>query len=239
MEVECGYRPVDQVKGRPQTATDRRANLPNLNRNYVLEPFHNLIGACQNNVLLGLRLVEEVEAFPGPTAEEAQFFQLRFREPAADLGQSKASFKRWILLKGLGDIHQCIGATLQRFIIFQTIGTEIKLTSTLDVDARERTLRTILRPLSYPQLIDKANLLCSQPLILHEKLATFNNARNCLEHAGGTVTKHFCNSPQKDKLIILGSRVKLFFKRGEEEVPAEIGEPGPENAAFMMGGRRL
>jgi hypothetical protein len=37
-----------------------------------LEPFHNLISACQNNVLLGLRLVEKVETFPGLTAEEIQ-----------------------------------------------------------------------------------------------------------------------------------------------------------------------
>ena len=35
--------------------------------------------------------------------------------------------------------------------------------------------------------------------------------------------------------MILGRRVKLFFKRGEEETPAQIGTPGPENAAVMMG----
>jgi hypothetical protein len=47
--------------------------------------------------------------------------------------------------------------------------------------------------------------------------------------------KRFCNSPQKDKLIIFGRRFKLFFKRGEEEVLAQLGKPGPENAALMLG----
>jgi hypothetical protein len=209
--------------------------VPHLNPSYVLEPFHNLISACQTNVLLGLRLVEEVETFPGPTAEEEKVFQLRFQEPAADLSESKVRFKRWIILKGLGDIHQCIGATLQRFIFFRTIDVELRLNSALDIEARERALSQSLRPLSYPDLIDRANRLCSAPLILEEQIATFNNARNCLEHSGGIVIKRFCNNPEKDKLIIQGRRVKLFFKRGDEETPAQIGTPGPENAALMMG----
>jgi hypothetical protein len=209
--------------------------VPQLNPSYVLEPFHNLISACQTNVLLGLRLVEEVETFPGPTAEETQAFQLRFQEPAAGLDESKARFKRWIILKGLGDIHQCIGATLQRFIIFRTIAGELRRNSVLDIEARERALSQGLRSLSYPDLIDRANGLCSAPLIMEEQIATFNNARNCLEHSGGIVVKRFCNNPQKDKLIIHGRRMKLFFKRGDQETPAQIGTPGPENAALMMG----
>jgi hypothetical protein len=209
--------------------------MPQLNPSYVLEPFHNLISACQTNVLLGLRLVEEVETFPGLTAEESRAFQLRFREPAGDLSDSKARFKRWIVLKALGDIHQCIGATLQRLIVFKTIAGELSLNSAGDIEARERALSQGLRSLSYPDLIDRANSLCSAPLIMEEQIASFNNARNCLEHAGGIVIKRFCNNPQKDKLIIQGRRLKLFFKRGDEETPAQIGAPGPENAALMMG----
>ena len=32
-----------------------------------------------------------------------------------------------------------------------------------------------------------------------------------------------------------GGRFRQFFKRGEMEVLAEIGKPGPENAALMLG----
>jgi hypothetical protein len=206
-----------------------------LNRNYVLEPFHNLISACQDNVLLGLRLVEKVGNFPGPTAEEMRFFQIAFGGPSDDLGQNKVRFKRWLLLNGLRDVNQCIGTTLQRFISFKTIEGETKQGSTSNLDARERELRHRLRRLHTPELIKKTNLLCSEPLILQKEIESFNLARNCLEHAAGIVAKGFCNNPQADKLIIFGRRFKVFFKRGEEEVLAQLGKPGPENAALMLG----
>jgi hypothetical protein len=186
-------------------------------------------------VLLGLRLAEKVETFPGPTTEEIQFFQMRLGGPSDDLGQSKARFKRWILLNGLRDVNQCIGTTLQRFIVFKTIEGEMKLNSTSNIEARENELRHELRRLHTPELIKRANLLCSEALIFQKEIESFNSARNCLEHAVGTVTKRFCNSPQKDKLIIFGRRFKLFFKRGEEEVPAQLGERGPENTALTLG----
>jgi len=162
-------------------------------------------------------------------------FQSRFQKPAAGLDESKARFKRWIILKGLGDMHQCIGATPQRFIIFRTIAGELKLNSVLDIEARERALSQCLRSLSYPDLIARANGLCSAPLIMEKQIETFNKARNCLEHSGGVVIKRFCNNPQQDKLIIQGRRMKLFFKRGDEETPAKIRTSGPENAALMLG----
>jgi hypothetical protein len=206
-----------------------------LNRSYVLEPFHSLINACQTNVLLGLRLTEKIETFPGPTAEEIQFFQMKFGGAPDDLGQSKVRFKRWILVNGLRDINQCIGTTLQRFIIFKTIKDEMTSHSMPHIEERENQLRDHLRVLHTPALIERTNLLCSTPLALQKEIESFNRARNCLEHAVGNVTRRFCNNPQKDKLIIFGRRFKIFFKRGEEEVLAQLGKPGPENAELMLG----
>ena len=206
-----------------------------LNRSYVLEPFHTLISTCQNNVLLGLRIAEKVEVFPDPTAEELQFLQLAFAPPIVDLGESKMRFKRWILLNGLRDINQCIGTTLQRFITFKTIDGEMKLNSALNIDTRESELRQEMRHLFTPKLIERANLLRPRPLALQREIESFNRARNCLEHAMGTVVTKFCNNPEKDKLIIFGRRFKVFFKRGEEEILAQLGKPGPENAALMLG----
>ena len=54
-------------------------------------------------------------------------------------------------------------------------------------------------------------------------------------HANGVVARQHCNNREKDKLIIYGRRIKLFFKKGELEVPAKIGATGPENAALMFG----
>src|SRR5207253_1272255 len=58
-----------------------------LNRNYVLAPFHVLMSNCQNNVLMGLRIVQTLEKFPDPTPEELHFFQLSFAGPPTDLSR--------------------------------------------------------------------------------------------------------------------------------------------------------
>jgi hypothetical protein len=60
------------------------------NSAYVLAPFQSLIANCQNNVLLGLRIVERVDELPRPTSEELEFFQLSFGAPITDLEQSEA-----------------------------------------------------------------------------------------------------------------------------------------------------
>src|ERR1041384_7804909 len=61
-----------------------------LDPTHVLAPFRELLGKCQSNVLLGLRLVERIEQFPGPTAEESEFIN-RFSliGPAVDIIQGK------------------------------------------------------------------------------------------------------------------------------------------------------
>jgi hypothetical protein len=100
---------------------------------------------------------------------------------------------------------------------------------------REAELRRELSRKSYPCLVEKANDLCRERLILREAIESFNRARNCLEHTGGVVTTRFCDPPHRGKLTISGRRFKLFFKRGEEEVLAQLGKPGPENAALMLG----
>ena len=84
----------------PQKADDPHT----LNRNYVLAPFHVLMSNCQNNVLLGLRLVQTLEKFLDPTSEELHFFQLSFAGPPTDLSLARQHFKNWILAKGFGDI---------------------------------------------------------------------------------------------------------------------------------------
>jgi len=102
-----------------------------LNRNYVLAPFHMLMSNCQNNVLMGLRIVQTLEKFPDPTPEELHFFQLSFAGPPTDLSRARQHFKNWILAKGFGDIQKCIRATLERLFIFRTVELKIKANENL------------------------------------------------------------------------------------------------------------
>jgi len=128
-----------------------------LNRNYVLAPFHMLMSNCQNNVLMGLRIVQTLEKFPDPTPEELHFFQLSFAGPPTDLSRARQHFKNWILAKGFGDIQKCIRATLERLFIFRTVELKIKANEKFDIGACEKELWRRARQPGDPVLVDKIN----------------------------------------------------------------------------------
>ena len=206
-----------------------------LNPAYVVMPFKQSLADCQTNVLLGLRLVEKIERFPDPTNEELQFMQLYFGGKASSIGQTKEQFKRWLLLRGFEDIHTCIRTTLERLFVFKALQNEVKTNPTLDVGVVEACLKDKANKFNYPPLVAAVHEQLGDTLTYEKHCETINNARNCLVHRNGEVTVKDCNNIQNDKLIISGNRFKMFFKKGEEEIPAEIGKLGPENAALMLG----
>jgi hypothetical protein len=217
----CGrHNPITTMKIDPQ---------------YVLAPFHKLLEECQNNVLMGLRIVEKLDKFPAPTQEELQFFQLSMGGQVTGIANSKTLFKKWVLVNGFEDIHKCFRVTLERLYILKTIDSKIKSGETFKVEEVEAELKVKASNLYFDQLINSVNSLFPEPLEYQRHILSFNNARNCLVHTNGIVTTRHCNNPEKDNLTITGNRFKMFFKRGEEETLAEIGRPGPENAALMLG----
>jgi len=125
--------------------------------------------------------------------------------------------------------------TLERLFVLKTLGTELEQHPDLPVRVREVELGTIASKFHFPTLVSRVNDLFPGPLDCTEHMISFNSARNCLSHTRGIVTERHCNTPGKDKLVVKGRRSKLFFKRGDLEVPAEVGKPGPENAALMLG----
>ena len=184
---------------------------------------------------MGLRITEKLDKFPEPTQEELQFFQLSIGGQVTDIAKSKMLFKKWVLVNGFEDIHKCFRVTLERLYILKTIDNKIKSSETLKIDEVEAELKVKASNLYFDQLINSVNSLFSEPLRYQKDILSFNNARNCLVHTNGIVTTRHCNNREKDKLTITGNRFKMFFKKGEDEIIAELGKPGPENAALMLG----
>ncbi len=208
-----------------------------LNPAYVIKPFKQLLSHCHNNVLLGLRLVEKSEKFPEPSNEELQLIQIQLQmgNPASDISHTKELFKRWLLINGFEDIHSCIRTTLERLFVFKAIENQLKDNPNLDVKAAEADLNTKANKFYYPPLIEAVHTELNDTLMYEKHLESINNARNCLVHRNGVIAAKDCNNDQKDKLKIIGQKFKMFFKKGDEEVIAEIGKRGPENAALMLG----
>jgi len=206
-----------------------------LNPNYVLIPFQQLLGNCQNNVLLGLRLSERVEKFPDPTDEELQFMQIYLNGHITDIRQSKIQYKQWILKNGFEEIHNCIRITLERLYVYKEIEVELKANPSANLTDRENELKLRANKFNFPDLTNNINHRLAEPLQYQKHIETINNARNCFVHRNGIVGSKDFNNSDKDKLIITGNRFKMFFKKGEEETPAMLGKLGPENAALMLG----
>jgi hypothetical protein len=87
----------------------------------------------------------------------------------------------------------------------------------------------------HPTLVKKVNSLFHEQLQYQDQLTSYNKARNCLEHANGIVAERHCNNEEKNKLVVRGVRMKMFFETAQGHVPAKFGVPGPENAALMLG----
>ena len=206
-----------------------------LNTAYVLAPFESLIANCQNNVLMGLRIVERLNELPPPTPEEMEFFQLSFGAPNVNLEDNRSAFKKWILLNGFQDIHGSIRVGLERLLVFETTRVTLQSSPNINIDEFEKELYSKVTRLHFPQLIQAVSDLFSQPFEYLKHAETYNAARNCLEHTNGVVTERHCNNAQKDKIIIHGHRFKMFFKKDDQQVPAVFNQPGPENAALMLG----
>lgn len=212
-----------------------------LNPNYVIAPFQQLLSYCQNNVLLGLRLIERIERFPDPTEEELNFIQIQINlnTYVPEIGQSKLVFKRWILKNGFEEIHNCIRITLERLYVYKEIEVELKTNLLTNAAELEHKLKLQANKLNFPDLIKHINFLFDEPLQYQSHIETINNARNCFVHRNGIVGQKDLNNDSKDKLMITGFRFKVFFNRDGIEIPATLRSPGPENAALMLGAEKF
>jgi hypothetical protein len=173
---------------------------PRLNKNYVLAPFHQLLSNCQTNMLLGLRLIEKIDHFPPPTAEELQFFQLSFQTGGVGqlqtLDQNKALFTRWVLANGFEDIHSSMRVLMERLFVLKTVAAELEKEPALLIRERELELGQRASEFHFPTLLERVNALFPRPLDSAECIVSFNSARNCLVHTG-IVTERHCNTPAK------------------------------------------
>ena len=206
---------------------------------YEIAPLSELIRRSQTNVLLGLRLAEKVDVWPPPTQEELAFAQVSFGGPPLDPVVTTERFKSWVLLNGFEDIHKSLRVALERSFVFGTISSLLLTEPELDIRSRESELSGKARSCHFPELTKLVTSALGEPLPDLAAMESFNCVRNCLEHTNGQVTVRHCNNPTKDQLTIHGRRFRYFFKRGDLEVPAELGKPGPENAALMLGVERF
>ncbi len=199
-----------------------------MQKNEVLASFDELLREQLPNILIGLRLVENVACFPEPIEEELKLqWVLNFQ--GQDFSYNKAQYKKWLLLKGFEDIHKTISKCLRQTLVYERIKREGSIS--------EQNIEKI-RKLSYPDLIDKVQTACGKIFSHKKELDSFNLVRNALIHDNGVISETRLKSGE-DKLILYGAYPILFFQDGDRRVPMEIGKPGPAGAGLMMGAEKF
>src|SRR6266436_1383033 len=152
----------------------------------VLAPFRELLGKSQGNVWLGLRLVERIERFPGPTAEEEDLINyVSLMGPAVDMAQGKRDFKAWILRNGFEEVHGSVRITLDRLFVYKRLEQAIKANPSQHIPRLQEDLTAQAIKRNFPEILDDVNSMLTTPLMLSNHVKTVNNARNCFVHSHG------------------------------------------------------
>ena len=199
-----------------------------LDKKYVLAPFQELLDKCRNTVLFGLRILEKIDVFPEPTQEELVLLQFSTGH-VGDVVDSKAVFKKWLLLTGFQDIHLCLRSALERLYVFKTSEKNVLIDGT----ELEKKLEKVSQ-LKLSDLLQKINSVADRPIEYKEHIDSINMVRNCLAHSHGIVADRFCNDKEEGKLIISGSRFKFFYRGSGGETVADFGKQGPENTSLNL-----
>jgi hypothetical protein len=124
---------------------------------------------------------------------------------------------------------------LERLFVFETTKARLQKSSSIQIDDLEKELYVKVTRFPFPQLIREVSDLFSEPFEYLKHAESYNAARNCLQHTNGIVTERHCNTAGRDKIVIHGHRFKMFFKTGDQELPAVFNQAGPENAALILG----
>ena len=200
-----------------------------MQKNEVIFPMAELFSNHLPNVLMGLRSVDKIEAYPEATEEERKlewFFNVVQHQ---NFNQSKTHYKKWLLLKGFEDIHKAISESLRLVLIYKTIKKEGSI-SDKQIDK--------IRRLHYPSLVEKTQKVY-QTIFSHEKeMLSLNKIRNALSHDNGIALSSRLENGE-DNLTLDGARPILYWQDNERRVPMKIGELSPTNTPLMMSAEKF
>lgn len=152
------------------------------------------------------------------------FFRFRFTGINRSEIERRALHENWILAKAFQDLMRGVRGSLEEayfFLELLSLGKiQVKSDSTLDdVFA---PFRTSAAKKKFPPLLEHVNSKLEKPLDFLDAYQSMQNARNCLEHRGGVVSK---SDAGEDGIMELRfPRVKMYVmdKGKETELQREM-----------------
>jgi hypothetical protein len=138
--------------------------------------------------------------------------------------ERRETYQNWVLSKGFQDLARGVRETLEEAVFYLAmVKMEPRMTTWGQVEADMAAIRTGAARLQFPQLLSEVNAGLTEPMAFDEEFASLQKARNCLEHRGGRVAKRDLD-PATNTLTLTFPRLRMFYKRGDEEIELAPGE---------------
>ena len=183
----------------------------NLDFSRIQTPLLEVIKESNDNILFGLRVINEIEKLPDVRLEEqaADFkksgIRIEIGEPIRDLTQQKEVFSSWLIKKGFEDLVKAINlCVIEAYYISQLYKLTGKTLLLAELeDEIKRIKKDSLDQANFPKLLDEklntGNMTYKEPAI------SINRVRNCLIHRNGIVTQ------EKDINDKINNVLKLIY----------------------------
>jgi hypothetical protein len=139
--------------------------------------------------------------------------------------ERRTTFRNWVLAKGFQDLARGVRETLEEALFFlETLKIPSGPTTIEAIEATMADIRSRAAKLQFPQLMESVNDGLNDRLSFTEEFISLQKVRNCLEHRGGIVAARDIDA-NVGTLILSFPRIRLFYRRGEEEIEIAAGEP--------------
>lgn len=97
------------------------------------------------------------------------------------------------------------------------------MTTLADLESEMLLIRVGAAKLQFPQLLAEVNAGLNEPMAFESEFVSLQKVRNCLEHRGGLVSERDVDSVT-GLMTLNFPRLRMFYKRGEQEIELALGE---------------
>ncbi len=180
-----------------------------LDFNRIQAPLFEVIKEANDNILFGLRLMDEIKTLPGLNLDQlskdfqASGIRIQVGQPIQDLNEQKRTFRTWLLKKGFEDLAKAFNlCAIEAYHLFQLykLNGQTILLQELEEEIK-RIKKDALSQNNFPSLLD--DKLPTANMTYKEPVKSMNRVRNCLVHRNGVVTEEKDINDKANKVLRL------------------------------------
>lgn len=193
-----------------------------LNPGGVVEPLQRIVIVASEVVSAALNAIENGHLSPGTI--HGGYIGYKFTGLELSEEERRETYRNWILGKGFQDLARGVRETLEEALFYLhaiEMGSGHTTWNKLQEDLQR--FRSNAEKLKFPKLLAEVNSRLTEPMTFEDEFASLQKARNCLEHRRGCVGPRDVDA-STNTLTLSFPRLRMFYKRGNDEVEVVPGE---------------